>query len=78
VAEVKVYVAGGHVYCPIHRDDRDVLLCAGCARLRKVDERSSPPFIVCELDDPSLETVADPGYAEWWYQHHRRGTARPS
>ena len=76
MAEVKTYVAGGHVFCPVHRDDRDVLQCIDCGRLHRVNERSSPPHIVCDLDEAPGDGTTDPQFVEWWHQHHRRGAAR--
>jgi len=69
---VKAYVSGGHVFCRIRREDVDVGTCFGCDRLRKVDEKSSPPYLVCELKSVPMEVAEDPLFVEWWFQHHRR------
>jgi predicted secreted hydrolase len=72
MSEVRSFVAGGHVYCHFDRADKDVSECFGCSRLRRVHERASPPFIVCELEEIPKDLANDPQFIEWWYQHHRR------
>ena len=69
--EVRAFVAGGHVYCHARRADRDVSDCLDCERLLHVDEKSSPPYIVCDVDEADA-SAQDPLFVEWWYRHHRR------
>ncbi len=69
----KAFVSGGHVYCQPRREDRDVAMCFGCRRLREVNDRSSPPFIQCDVTDMPQADANDPRFVEWWYAHHRRG-----
>lgn len=73
--EMKAYVAGGHVFCQVNREDRDVEQCFGCRRLVRVNDVSSPPFIICDATDMPETTGGDPLLVEWWYRHHRRGRA---
>jgi hypothetical protein len=70
--EVRAYVSGGHVYCRLDHEDRDIDQCFGCSRLKRVDEKSSPPYIVCDVKGVAETAVGDPLFVEWWYQHHRR------
>jgi len=72
VAEARTYVAGGHVYCQLVRSDRDVAECFECRRLRRIDEKHSPPYIVCDLEEIPASAASDPSFVEWWYRHHRR------
>ncbi len=72
MAEVRAYVAGGHVYCPLARLDRDVSDCLACERFRQIDEKHSPPYLVCDLEEIPQDAGTDPLFVEWWYQHHRR------
>lgn len=71
MAEVKALVAGGHVFCHAMRSDRDVVECVGCARLKKVSEQSSPPYIVCDVTGLSIDETEDPLFVQWWHEHHR-------
>jgi len=73
MAERKAFVSGGHVYCQLRKEDRDVVECFGCIRLREVNDRSSPPFILCDATDLPERGANDPQFVEWWYTHHRRG-----
>ncbi len=73
MAEQNAFVSGGHVYCQLRHEDRDVAECFGCDRLRRVNDKSSPPFVVCDVPDLPHAGVGDPGFVEWWYAHHRRG-----
>jgi len=72
--ERRAYIAGGHVYCREHGRDQDIDECAGCPRLATLNEKSSPPYIVCDLSRHVGGIFdEDPGFTQWWYQHHRRG-----
>jgi hypothetical protein len=72
--ERRAYIAGGHVYCRERLRDTDVVLCLDCPRLSEMNKGSSPPYIVCDLSHPAGGKLhEDPGFAEWWYAHHRRG-----
>jgi hypothetical protein len=71
--DVKAFISGGHVYCQLRHEDRDVTLCFGCERLKELDKRTSPPYIVCDLLEVPEIAANDPQFIEWWYQHHRRG-----
>ena len=65
------YIAGGHVYCKIEKRDMDIDQCVGCARLRTIDEKASPPYLVCESSTVPSEALLDPEFMSWWHQHHR-------
>ena len=72
--ERRAYIAGGHVYCREKQRDEDVMNCLDCPRLADVNERTSPPYIVCELSHQVGGIFnEDPGFNQWWYRHHRRG-----
>jgi hypothetical protein len=71
VPDVIAYVSGGHVFCQVDRVDRDVQFCVGCQRLKQVNEKSSPPYIVCDLKDVSQSASVDPQFVVWWFEHHR-------
>jgi hypothetical protein len=43
------------VYCPVRGRDVELGLCAGCARLLEIDERTAPPYVRCE---PTLASCA--------------------
>ncbi|HEV8229929.1 MAG TPA: hypothetical protein VGQ86_08230 [Candidatus Limnocylindria bacterium] len=66
------YLSGGHVYCPLRREDTDIESCLGCGSLKNVDVRSSPPFIVCDPPRASASLESDALYMSWQLQHHRR------
>ena len=71
MAEIKRYIAGGHVYCRVAHGDRGVEQCLGCIQLKEVVDRASPPYIVCESKAAGDPDVDDPQFIEWWHQHHR-------
>jgi hypothetical protein len=73
VAEVKAYLSGGHVYCRVAREDRDLERCLGCDRFRQVADTSSPPYILCETPTVGDSAVGDPRFMEWRHEHHRLG-----
>ncbi|HEY6203713.1 MAG TPA: hypothetical protein VI056_11815 [Candidatus Limnocylindria bacterium] len=66
------YLAGGHVYCTMRRADLDIDECFGCPSLKELNDRVSPPYIVCERIEPAGIRDVDRSYLEWLYQHHRR------
>lgn len=72
MSEIRSYVAGGHVYCRFKRADMDVSECLGCARLKELNDRSSPPFLLCEDRDIPGTVLEGREFAQWWFQHHRR------
>jgi len=67
----RVYLSGGHVYCARLRDDCDIERCLGCDSLKELNDRASPPYIVCD----AVQGSSDPFYVAWWHQHHRRSRA---
>jgi hypothetical protein len=71
VAEEKAYIAGGHVYCRVAHEDRDVEQCMRCLRLKEIVDRVSPPYVVCEGKAAGDTDTEDPRFIEWWHQHHR-------
>ncbi len=71
MAEVRAYVSGGHVFCQVDRMDRDVEHCITCQRLKQVNDKSSPPYIVCDVKDVRSPASGEPLFAEWWFEHHR-------
>ncbi len=72
MGETQSPVIGGHVYCRRRHGDADVSECVTCEYLRELHDRTSPPFVVCEVDALDMQEP-DPHFIEWWYQHHRRG-----
>lgn len=72
MAEVQAPIVGGHVYCRVRHGDIDITTCLACDRLLAVHDRTSPPYLVCQVDDVDL-AAPDQHFVEWWYQHHRRG-----
>ena len=72
MAEQKAFISGGHVYCRVAHEDRDIEQCMGCVRLKRVVDVTSPPHIVCDAATPGDPVVGDPLFVEWWHQHHRR------
>lgn len=71
MADVRTYVVGRHVYCPVDRVDRDVEHCFGCQSLKRVNDKSSPQYVVCDVKDVRQPTSGDPLFVEWWSEHHR-------
>ncbi len=71
MADVRAYIAGGHVYCHPYREDRDVADCLRCEQLMELNARSSPPYIVCDAEPAARPLSEDPNFVEWWHQHHR-------
>jgi hypothetical protein len=72
MAERKVYVSGGHVYCQVAHADRDIEECFGCRRLKQLNDRASPPYVLCDTASLPGDAITDPEFMQWWYQHHRR------
>ena len=66
------YLSGGHVYCRMRGTDLDVDECLSCPSLKELNDRTSPPYIVCDRLGEAPSRDVDRGYTEWWYQHHRR------
>jgi len=68
----RVYLAGGHVYCRIRRQDTDVERCFSCTRMKVLADEASPPFIVCDLSGTAPDAATEIAYAQWRHAHHRR------
>ncbi len=69
--KARAYIAGGHVYCRVRREDTDVERCFSCARLRVLADEASPPFIVCDTSGVAPDIADEGAYALWRQQHHR-------
>ncbi len=67
----RAYLAGGHVYCRVRREDMDIADCRGCERLVEIQLKSSPPYLVCDLSGHRIDDD-EAIYASWRYRHHRR------
>jgi hypothetical protein len=65
------YISGGHVFCPVSREDTDVESCFACRSLTEVNVHGSPPFIACDPPRAALANEADALYTAWRLQHHR-------
>lgn len=73
MAEVKAYLSGGHVYCRVAREDREVERCLGCDRLKQVADGTSPPYILCDATTVEDPAIGDQLFMEWRHEHHRHG-----
>ena len=69
--KARAYIAGGHVYCRVQREDMDVERCFSCARLRVLADEASPPFIVCDTSGIAPDAADEGAYALWRTRHHR-------
>ena len=65
------YISGGHVFCPVRREDTDIESCFSCRSLSEVNVHSSPPFIACDPPRPASAGEGDALNAAWRLQHHR-------
>ncbi|HEY6957542.1 MAG TPA: hypothetical protein VI814_01825 [Candidatus Limnocylindria bacterium] len=72
MGEMQTPVIGGHVYCRARHADTDVSVCVTCERMHELRDRTSPPYVVCQIDDLEM-AEPDPHFVAWWYEHHRRG-----
>lgn len=72
MGDAQTPVVGGHVYCRVRHADADVSLCIACDRLRALQDKTSPPYVVCRIDELEM-AEPDPRFVEWWYEHHRQG-----
>jgi len=77
--KTRAYVAGGHVYCRVRREDTDIGRCFSCTRLLVLADEASPPFIVCDTGGVTPDPADEGAYAQWRQQHHRpeRGYTGP-
>ena len=73
----RIYISGGHAYCAARQSDVAIEECFGCRWISEVNERSSPPYIVCDAKERAERGAADPLYMSWWYGHHRPPRAHP-
>lgn len=46
----QLIIDNGRVFCPIRRQDTDIDLCAGCPRVRQIEDSGSLPFVRCRLE----------------------------
>lgn len=72
MGEMQTPIIGGHVYCRERHADTDVSVCITCDRMRALQDRTSPPYVVCEVGELELD-APDPRFVAWWYEHHRPG-----
>jgi hypothetical protein len=72
----RAYIAGGHVYCRVQRQDVDIERCFGCARLRVLGDEASPPFVVCDTSGVAPDVDDERAYAVWRLRHHTSRIAR--
>src|SRR5207245_1155881 len=56
------YISGGHVFCPVRREDADIESCFACGSLKELNDVASPPFIACRPPRAALATEADALY----------------
>ena len=50
----RLIIDNGQVFCPIRHQDTDIDLCAGCPRVRQIDDSCSVPFVRCRLEPRML------------------------
>lgn len=46
----RLIIDNGRVFCPIRHQDTDIDLCAGCPRVRQIEENGNLPFVRCRLE----------------------------
>lgn len=71
MGDLQTPIVGGHAYCRTSHTDVDVSVCVACDRMRAISELTSPPYVVCAIDELEL-AAPDAHFIEWWHQHHRR------
>lgn len=74
MADVRTYVSDGQVQCPVDLVDRDVEHCFRCQRLKRVNDKTSPPYIVCDVKEVRRPAGGDPPFVE--FEHHRPRRSR--